>query len=75
MIPKEIDSLEYLITYCIKNYYIKNANQVVNGSYVSKWYHDYELERQPTQVNKIKNLENKLATIERIANDRNKWNG
>jgi len=72
LIPKEIDRLEYLIAYCLKNYYIKNANQVVEGKYVSKWEHEWELERQPSQVNKIHNLENKLATIERIANDRNK---
>jgi len=75
LIPNEIDRLEYLIAYCLKNYYIKHANFVAEGKYVTKWEHEYELERQPTQVNKIKNLENKLATIERIANDRNKWNG
>ena len=67
LIPSEINRLEYLIAYCLKNYYIKNANQVAEGSYVSKWYHEWELERQPTQVNKIKDLENKLATIQRIA--------
>jgi len=67
LIPNEIDRLEYLIAYCLKNYYIKNANQVAEGRYVSKWYHEWELERQPTQVNKIKDLENKLATIQRIA--------
>jgi len=75
LIPKEIDRLEYLIAYCLKNYYIKLANQVVEGVYVSKWKHEWELERQPSQVNKIHNLENKLATIKRIANDTNKWNG
>ena len=78
LIPNEKDRLEYLISYCLKNYYIKNANQVAEGSYVSKWYHEYELERQLTTrvlSPKIHNLENKLATIERIANDRNKWNG
>jgi len=75
LIPIEIDRLEYLISYCLKNYYIKRANEVANGEFVSKWEHEYKLERQPNQVNKIHNLENKLATIERIANDRNKWNG
>jgi len=75
LIPIEIDRLEYLIAYCLKNYYIKLANQVVEGVYVSKWKHEWELERQPSQVNKIHNLENKLATIKRIANDTNKWNG
>ena len=116
LIPNEIDRLEYLIAYCLKNYYIKNANQVAEGTYVSKWYHEYELERQGLHGNgvfhdrvkeleedlinmttardyyknsyddlevssdrakelesDVHNLENKLATIERIASDRNKW--
>ena len=37
LIPIEIDRLEYLIAYCLKNYYIKNANLVANGKYVPKW--------------------------------------
>ena len=45
LIPKEIDRLEYLISYCLKNYYIKNANMVPNGEYIPKWKHEYELER------------------------------
>jgi hypothetical protein len=40
LIPIEIDRLEYLISYCIKNYYIKNANQVANGEYIPKWRYD-----------------------------------
>ena len=93
LIPNEIDRLEYLIAYCLKNYYIKNANQVANGQYVSKWEHEYQLERITTHTMNCKNssqldlesevrsleskyqasqadirdLENKLATIERIA--------
>jgi len=140
LIPNEKDRLEYLIAYCLKNYYIKHANQVAEGKYVTKWYHEWELSRLKdknsdeldsdfaynadiihelessnykfsqkikdleekldeanNQIKKlhdfieasktfsdsmyegrndeVKNLENKLATIERIANDRNKWNG
>ena len=45
LIPIEIDRLEYLISYCLKNYYIKNANRVADGDYVPKWKHEYELER------------------------------
>jgi len=103
LIPIEIDRLEYLISYCLKNYFIKRANQVVEGKYVSQWYHDWSLERanetysentgamarindmeekldamtedRDMHVNEKHNLQNKLATIERIANDRNKWNG
>ena len=40
LIPIEIDRLEYLISYCLKNYYIKNANTVPNGNYVPKWKYD-----------------------------------
>ena len=37
--------LQYLITYCLKNYYINLANQVEDGKYVTKWKHEYELKR------------------------------
>ena len=102
LIPNEIDRLEYLIAYCLKNYYIKNANQVANGEFISKWEHEYKLERANSsygentgamvriddledkiidlkaqlnnQVDHYQNLlrekndlENKLATIKRIA--------
>jgi hypothetical protein len=45
LIPIEIDRLEYLISYCLKNYYIKHANFVANGEYVPKWTHEWELEK------------------------------
>ena len=44
LIPIEIDRLEYLISYCLKNYYIKNANKVANGDYVPKWKYKHDLE-------------------------------
>ena len=28
LIPNEVDRLEYLISYCLKNYYIKQANEL-----------------------------------------------
>ena len=49
-IPIEIDRLEYLISYCLKNYYIKNANLVAEGKYIPKWKHEYELERMSPPV-------------------------
>ena len=45
LIPIEIDRLEYLISYCLKNYYIKRANEVADGKLIPKWRHEYELER------------------------------
>jgi hypothetical protein len=40
LIPIEINRLEYLISYCLKNYYIGKANQVANGNYIPKWKHE-----------------------------------
>jgi len=73
LIPKEIDRLEYLIAYCLKNYYIKHANFVAEGVYVSKWEHDYEMNKNHEQdcghYDRIRDLENKLATINRISSN------
>ena len=65
LIPKEIDRLEYLIRYCLKNYYIKHANFVADGEYVPKWRYDNELHK--LNCGKVRDLENKLDTIKRIA--------
>jgi len=43
LIPVEIDRLEYLISYCLKNYYIKNANRVADGDYVPKWRYENDI--------------------------------
>jgi len=95
LIPIEIDRLEYLISYCLKNYYIKRANEVADGKYVSQSYHDFRVdqanstygnnvgamarindmeekldamtEARDYHLNKVHNLENKLATINRIS--------
>ena len=43
LIPIEIDRLEYLISYCLKNYFIKRANQVANGEFVHKWKYENDI--------------------------------
>ena len=43
LIPIEIDRLEYLISYCLKNYYIKHANLVADGDYVPKWKYENDI--------------------------------
>jgi len=78
LIPIEIDRLEYLISYCLKNYYIKNANRVAEGKYVSKWRYDEAIDLGRTNAeaealsdcghyDRIRDLENKLDTIKKIA--------
>ena len=37
--------LQHLIDYCLKNYYIKQANQVEDGKFIPKWKHEWELEK------------------------------
>ena len=69
LIPIEIDRLEYLISYCLKNYYIKRANEVANGEYVSKSYHEYMLEEanSPTvtrNLKKISELHDRIYELE-----------
>ena len=40
LIPDEQDRLAYLISYCLKNYYIGYANKLSNGEFVAKWKYD-----------------------------------
>ena len=53
LIPIEIDRLEYLISYCLKNYYIKNANSVAEGRFIPKWKHENELKKQQEKTNEF----------------------
>lgn len=66
LIPNEIDRLEYLIGYCLKNYYIKKANEVINGGYVEQWYHDQQIERVTS--NKVRELQDRVYELESQVN-------
>ena len=72
LIPIEIDRLEYLISYCLKNYYIKHANFVASGDFVPKWKYDdladaARIDYDCGHYDRIRDLENKLDTIKRVA--------
>ena len=45
LIEDETDRLEYLIGFCLKNYYINQANMIEDGKFVPKWKYE-EMERQ-----------------------------
>ena len=45
VIPDEVERLNYLISYCLKNFYIGYANQVADGKYIPKWEHEWELKQ------------------------------
>ena len=57
LIPIEIDRLEYLIAFCLKNYYITYANHVANGDFVTKGEHEWELKQEYTRVTENNYLE------------------
>ena len=68
LIPKEIDRLEYLISYCLKNYYIKHANFVADGDYVPKWKYDNladaaRLDYDCGHYDRIRDLEEDLVNM------------
>jgi hypothetical protein len=54
LIPNEQDRLAYLISYCLKNYYIKNANQVADGDYIPKWKYESDLEESRQRKEEIR---------------------
>jgi hypothetical protein len=58
LIPNEIDRLEYLIAFCLKNYYINQANMIEEGKFVPKWKHEYEM--QNGSIDKVRELQNEL---------------
>ena len=45
LIPNEQDRLKYLISFCLKNYYIGQANKLSNGEFIPKWKHEHELDK------------------------------
>ena len=55
LIPLEIDRLEYLISYCLKNYYIKRANEVANGELIPKWKYESYKNEYKNRVNEVNN--------------------
>ena len=60
LIPNEVDRLEYLVDYCLKNYYIKQANQVEDGKFVPKWVHEAYKDEYKNRVNEVNNPEVKV---------------
>jgi hypothetical protein len=63
-IDKEIDRLEYLISYCLKNYYIKQANQVEDGKFVPKWKHEYEMKNG--DIERVRELQSENRRLHNI---------
>ena len=56
-IDNEYDRINYLITFCLKNYYINQANMIEDGKFIPKWKHEWELEQKSKESwNRINNV-------------------
>ena len=45
LILDEEARLDYLIAFCLKNYYIKQSNMLSSGDFIPKWKHEHELDK------------------------------
>ena len=45
LIHDEQERLEYLISYCLKNYYIGQSNMLSNGDYIPKWKYEDAIDK------------------------------
>ena len=67
IIPNEVDRIEYLISYCLKNYYINQANMIENGKFIPKWKHEYEMKNG--SVDRVRELQNEVMKYERTVRE------
>ena len=61
MIPIEIDRLEYMMKYVIKNEFIKRANYVQEGKFVPKWKYDMARESEQFSKRRVTEYMDKFA--------------
>ena len=67
LIPNEVDRLEYLIAFCLKNYYINQANMIENGKFIPKWKHEWEMKNG--SIDKVRELQNKIMKYEKTCKE------
>ena len=63
LIDNEYDRINHLITYCLKNYYINQANMIEDGKFIPKWKHEYEM--QNGSLDKVRELQLKVMKQEK----------
>jgi len=61
LIPVEIDRLEYMLKYVIKNEFIKRANYVQEGKFVPKWKYDMARESEQFSKRRVTEYMDKFA--------------
>ncbi len=64
LIPIEIDRLEYMMKYIIKNEFIKRANTVQKGNFVPTWKYDMVKESEQFSKQRANEYMEKFATAQ-----------
>jgi len=69
LILDEVERLDYLISFCLKNYYIRQSNMLSNGNFIPKWKHEYKIKDLNERLNPAHEdlsdaLENKVTQEE-----------
>ena len=60
LIPNEQDRLQYLISFCLKNYYIGQANKLSSDEFIPKWKYEAYKDEYRNRVNEVNNPEVKV---------------
>ena len=60
LIEDEQERLEYLIAFCLKNYYIKQSNMLSSGDFIPKWKYESYKNEYKNRVNEVNNPEVKV---------------
>ena len=68
LIPNEVDRLEYLISYCLKNYYIKQANMIEDSKFVPAWKYQDLMDRYEEMSLRFEETAMELSDISVIIN-------
>ena len=63
LIKDEQERLEYLISFCLKNYYIGQSNMLSNGKFIPKWKHEDKLKDVVRDFGAIKGEITELKVI------------
>ena len=58
LIPNEVERLDYLIAFCLKNYYIGYANKLSSGEFIPKWKYEAYKDEHSKLANIINKSEN-----------------
>ena len=66
LIPNEVDRLEYLIAFCLKNYYINQANMIEDGKFIPKWKYEMEVQGCKNMETSARVYQDKVIEYEEV---------